>query len=88
MVNSQPYPNERERQVFEAEREKDQITKRLKSAFKSLAWQYHQQQIDEGEFNIRWQNHPIHSMDYYETVWYLMQKGFCIQELLNTETQT
>ena len=88
MGNSEPYPNERERQVFEGEREKDQITQRLKSAFKSLAWQYHQQQMDEAEFNNRWQTHIIHSMDYFQTVWYLIEKGFSIQELLNTQSET
>ena len=88
MANSEPYPNERERQVDEAEREKAQITKKLKSALKSLAWQHYQQQMSEAEFNNRWQIHQIHSMDYYRTVWYLMEKGFSIQALLNSKSET
>lgn len=82
------YPNERERQVFESEREKSEITKKLKLAFKSLAWQHYHEQMSEAEFNKRWQIHQNHSMDYYRTVWYLMEKGFNIQELLNTKSET
>ena len=79
---------ERERQVFESEREKSEITKKLKLAFKSLAWQHYHEQMSEAEFNKRWQIHQIHSMDYYRTVWYLMEKGFSIQALLNSKSET
>jgi len=92
MVNSksnlEPSPTDRELRVEEAEREKAQITQKLKSVFKSLAWQHHKQTMNEADFNRAWQKHKIHSMDYYETVWYLMEKGFRIQELLTMECET
>lgn len=86
--NSEPYPTPRKLQILEAETEKAQITKKLKSVFKWLAWQHHKQTINEADFNLAWQKHKIHSMDYYETVWYLMEKGFCIQKLLTMECET
>ncbi|MEG4518870.1 hypothetical protein QUB10_08150 [Microcoleus sp. B5-D4] len=79
---------ERERQVFESEREKSEITKKLKLAFKSLAWQHYEGKMSEAEFNQRWPIHQIHSMDYYQTVWYLMEKGFNIQALVHSQSLT
>ena len=79
---------ERERQVFESEREKSEITEKLKLAFKSLAWQHYQEQMTEAEFNKGWQIHQIHSMDYYQTIWYLMEKGFNIQALVHSQSVT
>lgn len=87
MPNPKPYPTDRERQVYEAEREKSQNAQKLKSAFKLLAWQHYQEQMDEAEFNTRWQNHQIHSMEYGEIVLYLIGKGFSIQELLLIDSE-
>ncbi len=76
-------------EIYEAEKERSEIAKKLRDAFRVIAWQHFQPHLKETElsdcytqFNSRWCRHRIHSMDYYELAGYTIEKGFSISQLL------
>ena len=76
-------------EIYEAEKERREIAKKLRDAFRILAWQYFQNNPGETNLDERytqfysfWSRHRIRSMDYYELMGYTIEKGFSISQLL------